>query len=241
MARIETLHCLETSSRHSIVVAPLRALLQRCIPPHVLRQAEIVLNEDQEIDRDELIQRLASNGYRNVPLVEEPGEFCVRGGIVDVFSPLQKRPARIEFYGDMVDSIRFFNPLSQRSLSGVASLSILPVSEVVLDDSTRERALSGIETLRVEEGAPVQLLWEAKEKIANAGFFTGVSFLLDLFYDHTGSVFDYLPKQTTMWLCELSDVEDRIESFCTKAQNERAVAMEEGKVSSPWRRLVWFG
>ncbi len=232
VARLETLHYLRMSRQHPVVIAPLRALSQRCIPADALENAVMPLYVEQEIDRDVLIRRLVSIGYRTVPLVEEPGELSVRGGIVDVFPPSEQHPVRIEFYGDRVDSIRLFNPSTQRSLSVLESVRILPVSEIILNEQTKKQALRTIEELRDDERVPAQLIWEAKEKIASGAFFPGISFLIDAFYERAGTLFDYLPAKTVTWFCGLPDVNERVESFFDNALKQRGSGLEDGKVST---------
>ena len=103
---------------------------------------------DQDAPIDELKKNLILAGYENTPLVEDPGSFAVRGGIVDVFSPLYSRPARIEFFGDAIESIRFFDPDTQRTLSETKELSICPAREVLFDDETKVAVIAAIPASR---------------------------------------------------------------------------------------------
>ena len=105
------------------------ALSQRTIPPQVFRDASFTLQTGQEYPLDELLSRLTNAGYSRCAMVEGPGQFAVRGGIVDVFSPSASAPVRAEFFGDELDTMGFFDPDSQRRTENTDQLEILPVGE----------------------------------------------------------------------------------------------------------------
>jgi transcription-repair coupling factor (superfamily II helicase) len=113
----------------SIVVAPVAAALWRHQDPYVYLTLARTLAKDSEANHEELITHLASIGYARTEMVELPGQFAVRGGIVDVFSPEALRPVRIELLGDTVESVREFDPRTQRSIAPVVRTTILPLTE----------------------------------------------------------------------------------------------------------------
>src|SRR4026207_723345 len=112
--RLEGLYKLVEESAPILIAAP-AALMQRVLPKESLKRAYLYLVAGQDLARDALLEHLVQWGFQNVPLVEERGDFSVRGGIVDFFSPGYARPLRLEFDGDRLDSIREFNPASQRT------------------------------------------------------------------------------------------------------------------------------
>ena len=116
------------------VVVPLAAALQRVLPRDLLGGASQYLITGEEVERDTLLGKLVRLGYASVPLVEDRGTFAVRGGILDIFPPDRELPVRIEFFGDAVETIREFDPLTQRSLHPLAELVLLPSREVILSD-----------------------------------------------------------------------------------------------------------
>jgi transcription-repair coupling factor (superfamily II helicase) len=129
--RIRVLHQLMEFTQPPIVVTTVDALLQKIIPrQEIVRYAELLIGEE-EIDRDGLVAKLISGGYSKTAIVEEFGDFSVRGGIIDVFSPLYDDPLRIEFYGDMIESLRFFSASNQRKLKYVQEAIILPARELI--------------------------------------------------------------------------------------------------------------
>ncbi len=115
----------------TIIVTSIQALIQRAMIPHTLEQLSIALNRGDEIEREEFIERLIRGGYTRVTLVEEKGDFSVRGGIIDLFSPSYRDPLRLEFFGDRIESIRAFEVETQRSHVHYESISILPAKEIV--------------------------------------------------------------------------------------------------------------
>jgi transcription-repair coupling factor (superfamily II helicase) len=113
----------------SVVLAPVAAALWRYQDPYVYLTLARTLAKDSEANHEELITHLASIGYARTEMVELPGQFAVRGGIVDVFSPEALRPVRIELLGDTVESVREFDPRTQRSIAPVVRTTILPLAE----------------------------------------------------------------------------------------------------------------
>ncbi|OGC11741.1 transcription-repair coupling factor [candidate division WOR-1 bacterium RIFOXYA12_FULL_52_29] len=117
----------ELSRRNLIVVASARAATSNCQPPKSLHPLEVTVGG--EIERDGLLKKLVDFGYRRFDIVGERGEFSVRGGIVDVYPVNLERAVRLEFSGDTVESIRYFDPYSQRSTEKLAAVSVLPARE----------------------------------------------------------------------------------------------------------------
>jgi len=113
----------------SLVIAPVAAAMWRYQDPYIYLTLARVLAKDTEANHEELITHLASIGYARTEMVELPGQFAVRGGIVDVFSPEALRPVRIELLGDTVESVREFDPRTQRSIAPVVRTTILPLAE----------------------------------------------------------------------------------------------------------------
>jgi transcription-repair coupling factor (superfamily II helicase) len=113
----------------SLVIAPVAAAMWRYQDPYIYLTLARVLAKDSEANHEELISHLASIGYARTEMVELPGQFAVRGGIVDVFSPEALRPVRIELLADTVESVREFDPRTQRSIAPVVRTTILPLAE----------------------------------------------------------------------------------------------------------------
>src|SRR5580693_7149443 len=113
----------------SLVIAPIAAALWRYQDPAVYLYLARTLAKDAEMPHEEFVTHLGSVGYARTEMVELPGQFAVRGGIIDVFSPEAPRPVRIELLGDTVESVREFDPRTQRSIAPVVRTTLLPLTE----------------------------------------------------------------------------------------------------------------
>ncbi|MCD6350994.1 MAG: transcription-repair coupling factor [Armatimonadetes bacterium] len=132
------------AGKPTLVVAPVQAVLHLTAPREVWAAARCELAVGQEQDRDALVASLVALGYQRVPLVEAPGQMATRGGLVDVFPPTRPFPVRVEFFGDEVESLRYFDPGSQRSTADLQELAIPPAGEVLLTREWVERAMPSI-------------------------------------------------------------------------------------------------
>jgi len=122
------LACYRLGLGGAIVVATPSALAAPLLSPAAFSAREFSLEVGRTIDRDTLIQRLDAAGYDRVDTVVEVGQWSLRGGIVDVFSPMRERPVRAEFFGDDVESLRLFDPTTQRSVETLDEIMVLPLS-----------------------------------------------------------------------------------------------------------------
>jgi transcription-repair coupling factor (superfamily II helicase) len=184
MQRLKT---LETLTRRSKiwVVATLEAALCPVLSPRRFRAMTTRVRVGDEVDREELLEKLVERGYRRQDSVTSPGEFAARGGIVDVFPPTSEAPIRIELFGDEVDCLRRFNPATQRSTEDVKETRLGPAWE--LPERHRLRALSdqGALPVEVEEAARHLLLGEGEGDS---------SLVLRHLRDDAGLPVDYLAK-----------------------------------------------
>ncbi len=133
-----------------VVVAPLVALLEPTITRKRLIDESVHLAAGAELDLTIFADHLSSLGFRRVPNVEEVGDYALRGGIIDFFSPGEERPIRVEFFGDVIETIRAFDVADQRSREDLRSVSLLPRREVPVSDELIERALAKLPTRDAE-------------------------------------------------------------------------------------------
>jgi transcription-repair coupling factor (superfamily II helicase) len=122
--------CRMARGRASIVLAPVESALLRLRPPDAYRQLALTLRKGEEVSMEDLAAHLLSTGYRRREPVEMEGEFSIRGGIFDVFPVEAQRPVRIEFFGDTIESLRRFDPETQRSVLEVSEVTLLPLEEI---------------------------------------------------------------------------------------------------------------
>ncbi len=198
-AQIEGLYALLATTA-PVLVTSVEALLQRVMPQEELIAATLQLSPGQELPLSALLDHLVQWGYRRVPLVEEKGEVSVRGGIVDLFPPLTDQPLRIEFLGDTIESMRGFDPSSQRSVEQVNDLTLLPMRSFSL--ARLQAARRTVEEAIAESEAKHREQQRIVENLKSGLPFPGVEFLLPYLYPTPESLSDYLPRGTVVWLAE---------------------------------------
>ncbi|MBM4116376.1 transcription-repair coupling factor [bacterium] len=155
--RLEVLDALERS-RVRFLCTSVGAWLTKVLPPALLAERRFTLQPGMEIDLETLAEQLAALGYRRVGLVSEPGDFAVRGGIVDLFapSPDSEEPVRLELAGDTLESLRGFDPATQVSTRALAETRVLPCGPVLLAESDRLRAVRELQKLYPAESVLVE-------------------------------------------------------------------------------------
>lgn len=129
MKRLHVLSDLLERKKGHIVLATSESLIEPVLAPEEMEKQRKVLEERQELPMHELLEWLVESGYERIDQVEEKGQFAVRGGIVDLFSPDQEMPVRIEWFGDEVDTLRSFSPETQRTIGQISEISVLPLHE----------------------------------------------------------------------------------------------------------------
>jgi len=235
-ARLEGLYYLLEGQAPLLISTP-AALMQKVLPKESLKQSYLYLVKDQDVSRENLLEHLVGWGFQNVPLVEERGDFSIRGGIVDLFPPAYSRPLRLEFFGDRLDSIREFNPSTQRSETHHEELLLLPakefslrrarVNEVVRDI---DRRAADLEIGRKEKNS---LLESLREGIP----FAGMEFFVPYFYPTLAPIFSYLPPETLIWLDQAAQVKAEVERFKNLTWQRGVKAKEEGRFAPPVESL----
>ena len=191
--RLATLHHLHRGTRFPALVLSWRALHQKVLPPAVVAELSARIKVGDEVDRDALARKLVEMGYRTSPLVEDLGTFSVRGDIIDVFSPLYPRPVRIELFGDTVESIRAFDPETQRTVTTLKEVILPPARELILNSTTRPRAEAATRAAAERINLPSIRLRELLDPIREGTPNFGLEALLPGFFEGgLCSLLDYL-------------------------------------------------
>ena len=195
--RLAALHRLPTLAR-GIVIVPVQTLMQRLSPLRHIVGGSFDYRVGQRLDFDAEKRRLEAASYRHVPQVLDPGDFAVRGGLLDVYPMGADAPLRIELLDDTIDSIRHFDPESQRSLDKTDSVQLLPGREVPLDERSVDRAMTLLRDRFDVDTRRSALYQDLKSGLAPAG----VEYYLPLFFDQTSTLFDYLQQSALPVLTE---------------------------------------
>ena len=215
-----------------ILVVPLEAGLQTVMPRSVLEKLILPVNVKMSLEREFLEACLSDNGFTRSPLVENRGEFSVRGDIVDFFQPGGVNPVRIEFFGDEVESIREFDVLSQVSINKLETINILPVRELCLSEIEKKLGVEAIEKFAEKNGCDRLALKELLEKIQHLGVFSGMEYLAPFFYPTRESIFDYLHPDSLVVLEEKDQLQAKSEQFQELIDTEYHSVMENGDVAA---------
>ncbi|RUL80009.1 transcription-repair coupling factor [Dyella choica] len=195
--RIATLYQLPSVKR-GVLVVPAATLMQRIAPRAHVTGAGLVLSKGQKLDLAAEQRRLEACGYRHVPQVAEPGDFAVRGALIDIYPMGAGEPYRIELFDDEVESIRSFDPETQRSQQQVEKVELLPAREFpVTDDAAK------VFRNRLRERFPIDvrrcpLYQDMKEGVTPGG----IEYYLPLFFENTATLFDYLADNALFVLGE---------------------------------------
>ena len=209
--RLATLADLaNTNNENTIVVAPIRAVIHRFIAD-LASQPLQTLEIGSEVDLTTLITDLTELAYTRTDLVEKRGEFAVRGGIVDLFLPLSEHPVRIDFFGDEIEELSYFDVSSQRTTTPViGKLAILPCRELLLTSEIRERA----ESAKSKYPAALEIL----DRVAQGISTEGMESLIPILVDETETILQRMPKGTEVIF--IDDERIRMRTIDLLATNE---------------------
>ncbi len=195
--RLAALRTLPTL-RRGIVVVPVQTLMQRLPPRSHIDGNSFDYRTGQKLDFDQEKRRLEAASYRHVPQVMDPGDFAVRGGLLDVYPMGAEAPLRIELLDEEIDSIRAFDPETQRSLDRIEAVRMLPGREVPLDEAATARAMDLLRERFDVDTRRSALYQDLKSGLAPAG----VEYYLPLFFAQTATLFDYLGEDVLPLLAD---------------------------------------
>ena len=188
MSALTNISALLRNPHPAIILTTANAIMQK-LPPHSMVEGQsITARPGQSLDMDKLVHHLEHNGFERVSSVREIGDFAVRGGIVDLFAPGSEAPVRLDFFGDTLETVRAFDPASQRTTKTLKEFSLEPMSEITLTPEL----ISKFRTNYIRSfgaASPNDALYEA---ISEGRRFSGMEHWLPLFYDHLDTIFDYI-------------------------------------------------
>ncbi|HTQ74414.1 MAG TPA: transcription-repair coupling factor [Burkholderiales bacterium] len=196
-----------------VALVPTTTALTRLGPPSYLAAHSFFLKQDEALDLAALRAQLALAGYSHVTQVVAPGEYCVRGGLVDLFPMGSALPYRLDLLDEEIESIRAFDADSQRSLYKVPEIRLLPAREFPMDEAGRNRFRSRFRD--AFEGDPSRS--RVYKDVSNGVAPAGIEYYLPLFFESAATIFDYLPKATTV--CMHGQVHEAITEFWRDAQD----------------------
>ncbi|WP_019833661.1 transcription-repair coupling factor [Sphingomonas sp. PR090111-T3T-6A] len=187
--RLATLHALQKKAQGpTLLVTTVNAATQRTLTPFRIRQLVAKLAPGERIDRDQLGKLLQANGYIRTDTVADPGEYAVRGGLVDLWPSGEEMALRLDFFGDEIESVRRFDPVDQRTVDRIDGFTLLPASEALLDEESIKRFRTGYRE-RFGATATGDPLYQA---ISDGRRLAGMEHWLPLFEEKLSTLFDHL-------------------------------------------------
>ena len=176
--RVSAAYRIQLGLGVAAIVLPAEALLLNTLSAEVVESCAAMASAGHNLDRVELAEQLVAGGYERVPVVEDPGTFCIRGGVVDVWSPLYEQPVRLDFFGDDVESIRFFDPEQQHGGLQLADAIFPPARELLIDPERMDVIADRITDLADEQGLPTSELRAIIEELRAGHLMPGLESLL---------------------------------------------------------------
>lgn len=242
--RIRVLNQLATEKPPQFLVTTSDTMMQRLIPKREIIDYADILMVNEDIDLDALINKLIAGGYTRTPIVEDPGDFSVRGGIIDIFSPVYPNPFRAEMFGDMVESIRMFSASTQKKLEDIFEALIVPAKEAVIDQAKMNDIIQRVRTQASSIGVPVTKIRDIVENIKGESSSSDVESMLPLVYDKMDDFFDYVPQNSIFVEISSDEIKRNNESFHAKAMQNfesavkaKKLAIEPDKIYLSWEDI----
>jgi transcription-repair coupling factor (superfamily II helicase) len=215
--RLNTLYHLLTDDTPLILVASCESLLRRVIPKNILGSLAELIITGEDAEQGRLIHRLTDLGYEHLSMVQTIGDFSVRGGIVDIFPPGYDAPVRLDFFGDTIESLRTFDPISQRSIQEIDEAVILPASNILfprVESTDFARIQYRFQNEAKKLNWPLDTVDALLEKVSSGRRFPGIEFFLPLFYDAEHGCpgpLQYLPENTAVVFSDTVEINRSIE------------------------------
>ena len=216
---------------YDAVVACVDAAAQFTIPPEVLKRSTMHIQSGGEADMETLVEFLSAYGYERCDAVEGEGQFSVRGGILDLFMPDEKAPMRVEFWGDEIDTINYFDVMTQRRTDYVEEVSLTPSTEVLVTDRAAlcEKIRKKAKSLRSKNAPAARAVLERECEQLEAGAMPGsIDKFMSLIYDRQTSLFDYFGADTLLFVCEHTRVKERMHGYSWQFSEDLKAYFEEG-------------
>ena len=230
------------SGEGATIIMTIDGLMDRLAPLDTVREAVFAIRSMDVLDFSKVQEKLIQSGYEKTGLVDSPGQFAIRGGILDIFPLTEECPYRIELWGEEVDSIRSFDADSQRSIEQVDELFIYPASEMIVDQNRLSRGIEKLEqefknawkvfreARKTEQAARLKKTVEQiKEELTEFHKALGMDSLISFFYEETVSFLDYLPRQDTLiFMDEPLRIRERAEAFLAEFRESMEGRLSQG-------------
>ena len=217
-------HC--QTLKKGIVIVTLEALIQRLCPLEFLNKSAFIIKVGDTIDTESFAANLLSLGYNRVQTVLTQGEFSIKGSIIDVFATGSEEPFRLDLFDNEVETLRFFDVETQRSIEEITHIDLLPAKEFPSISQDNALFVQNYQSHFPKEDSVIL------EAVKSGHLIGGIEFYLPLFFKQTADLFDYLPSNLTLWtqthlIEKVSDLSEKITNRYKDIKNDRAILPPE--------------
>ncbi|HZK25241.1 MAG TPA: transcription-repair coupling factor [Oscillospiraceae bacterium] len=248
----QRLHVMKelAADKQPIVVTTVSGLVEKMCPREQWQAACFTVKVNAELGMEQLLKLLVTAGYERVELVEVAGQFSVRGGIADIFPIGEATPYRIEFFGDLIESIRSFDPLTQRSQESLQSLQLAPVREVIVGEEQQQQALTALaaeqQKLAAQKrqeirggGQLAEKLAQEMEKIKEGLYYPSLERLLLYFYPQPATLLDWFPAEALIFLNDPQRCEQAVEQLKHELGEIQSTLFAQGELLAHQVEMTW--
>ncbi len=240
-ARLSTLYQIREHTSPTIILTSIEALIRRVLPWQIVQDNCELVMIGEDFERESLVQNLINAGYQQTEIVRQQGDLAVRGGILDIFPPAaateNQGPLRLDFFGDTLESIRVFDPLSQRSTGEIEEAILLPASDILFTASEASPEWSRHLLAQGEQHDwPAENVHHLREQFTAQDRFPGIEFFLPLIYggaEHLQSFFDYMDEKSRLFLLDPFAIQQKLDLLHERIETNFQEAVSLGQSACP--------
>ena len=236
LQRLTTLQRLCCETPPKITVTSVRALARKTLPRQVMNRYTRTFKVGDEVDNTSLRELLSRCGYAEVKVVEDPGTFAIRGDIIDVFTPLETHPVRMERWGDEIAELRTFHPQTQRTiLDDLDACTVFPIRQEILDKQAISIAHERLYELGESQQVPSSTIQTVLTDLRSNIHFIGIDAILPALHPHLETLLDYLPEErdTVLLIVKPETCLTSLEELLDKREREHGVTREQKALFFP--------
>ncbi len=217
--RLNFLNQANQAKPGQIFVATAQGLGQATLPFSIFTKLSKKIRVGDEVS-DQFQNQLQELGYTSTPIVEDVGQYSLRGGIIDVFTPAHAQPIRIELFGDQIETLRFFNPNDQRSLSTINSFDLVPAKEVLFLDENYESLISNLRNYWDKNDVSSSEKEETLRQFLHKNYFPGIEYYIENFYKELSFPLDYFSIELNFWVLDSLRIQQSNDQFLAELKND---------------------
>lgn len=209
----------QNAKKGEVFIASYLGIQQKSIPVDTLIEKAKLFRKN-DILPENLAEYLLDLGYESAPMVEDVGQFAIRGGIVDIFSPGEKLPVRIELFGDQIESLRFFSPTTLKSDAEISSFLLTPAREILYLDEEYEHIVNRFRASTEGRTLVKDEIDDISRSLVQRNYFPGIEFLLPCFYEKPSLPLEHFATQVNLWVLDPIEIQKCSDDFLLELKND---------------------